>query len=95
MFDLTFNGKNIKPVNNNNYSHLDVPEVNEAMDKAAAVTDIEERAKAWAEVDRLVMEQAPIVPYVWDKQGNARSANVKGVVNRFNATWDYAFTSIK
>jgi hypothetical protein len=32
---------------------------------------------------------------VWDKQGNARSANVKGVINRFNATWDYAFTSIK
>ncbi|MEA2518517.1 MAG: peptide/nickel transport system substrate-binding protein [Chloroflexota bacterium] len=95
MFDLTFNGKNIKPTNNNNYPELNDPKVNAAIEKASAETDLKARAKAWAEVDRAVMEAAPIVPYVWDKQGNARSKDVKGVVNRFNATWDYSFTSIK
>jgi peptide/nickel transport system substrate-binding protein len=95
MFDLTFNGRNIKPTNNNNYSELNDPKVNAAIDKAAAETDLAARAKAWAQVDRLVMEAAPVVPYVWDRQGNARSKDVKGVINRFNATWDYSFTSLK
>ena len=95
MFDLTFNGDNIKQVNNNNYSMLDVPEVNEAMDKAALETDPAKRAEAWAEVDRLVMEQAPVAPYLWDKQANARSENVNGVINRFLATWDFTYTSLK
>jgi peptide/nickel transport system substrate-binding protein len=82
-------------VNNNNYPMLDVPEVNKAMDEAAAETDPAKRAEAWAEVDRLVMEQAAVAPYLWDKQASARSENVKGVINRFNATWDYSFTSLK
>ena len=95
MFDLTFRGSNIKPQNNNNYPMLDVPEVNEAMDKAQQETDPAKRAEAWAEVDRLVMEQAPVAPYLWDKQASARSENVKGVINRFNATWDFSFTSLE
>jgi peptide/nickel transport system substrate-binding protein len=95
MFDLTFNGDNIKPTNNNNYPELDVPEINKAMDEAAAEIDPAKRAEAWAEVDRLVMEQAPVAPYLWDRQANARSENVKGVINRFNATWDFSHTSLK
>jgi hypothetical protein len=46
-------------------------------------------------VDRLVMEQAPVAPYLWDKQANARSENVNGVINRFLATWDFTYTSLK
>jgi peptide/nickel transport system substrate-binding protein len=95
MFDLTFNGDNIKPVNNNNYPMLDVPEVNKAMDDAAAEIDPAKRNEAWAQVDKLVMEQAPVVPYLWDNQANARSANVKGVINRFLATWDFTYTSLE
>jgi peptide/nickel transport system substrate-binding protein len=95
MFDLTFKGDNIKPENNNNYPELDVDEVDRQMEEAAKVTDPEQRTEAWAEVDRLVMEQAPIVPYVWDKQGNAASADVKAVMNRFVATWDFSYTSLK
>jgi hypothetical protein len=41
------------------------------------------------------MEQAPVVPYVWDKQAIAHSADVKGVVSKFIAVYDFAYTSLK
>ena len=94
ILDPTFNGESIVPVNNSNWPQLDVPEINKAMDEAALITDPEERAQAWGEIDQMVTEQAPAIPYVWDNQPNIRSANVAGVINRFNATWDLSFTSI-
>ena len=41
------------------------------------------------------MALAPIIPYIWDNQANIQSADVAGVVNKFNANWDLAFTSLK
>jgi peptide/nickel transport system substrate-binding protein len=95
MLELTFKGKEIKPQNNNNYPELNVPEIDKAMDDAATLTDQAERNKAWAKVDQMIMEQAPVVPYVWDKQAIAHSADVKGVVSKFIAVYDFAYTSLK
>lgn len=94
MLDPTFNGENIEPTANSNWPQLDVPEINEAMNEAAVIGNIEERAQAWGEIDTMVIEQAPAIPYVWDNQGNARSSNVEGVVNLFNGQWDISYTSI-
>jgi peptide/nickel transport system substrate-binding protein len=95
IMDPVFNGNNITEQANNNYAELDVPEINEKMEAAKLLTDPKERAAAWGEVDRLVTEQAPGVPWNWDKWPNIRSANVNGVVNLFNNSWDLTFTSIK
>jgi peptide/nickel transport system substrate-binding protein len=95
MFDATFNGENILPENNSNASLLDVPEVNKAIDQAKLIVDPEERNQAWGDVDTLVMSQAPVIPYIWDNQANIQSADVAGVINKFNANWDLAFTSLK
>lgn len=95
MLVLTFKGSQIKEENNNNYPELNVPAIDAAMDEAEKQTDQAAADKAWATVDKMIMEEAPVVPYVWDNQANAVSANVKGVISRFNATWDYAFTSLK
>jgi peptide/nickel transport system substrate-binding protein len=95
MLDPTFNGENIVEQNNSNWPLLDVPEINAAMDEAAVINDPEERAQAWGEVDRMITEQAPAVPYVWDNQANVRSADVAGVINLFNANWDLSFTSLE
>jgi peptide/nickel transport system substrate-binding protein len=95
MLDPTFNGKNIIPQNNSNWSELDVPEINQAMDKAAELTDPGERAKAWAEIDKMVTEQAPAVFYNWDKEPQIRSANVRGVADEFLSQWSLTFTSLK
>jgi peptide/nickel transport system substrate-binding protein len=93
--DPTFNGKNILPTGNSNWTQLDVPEINTAMEKAAELTDPGERAKAWAEIDKQVTEQAPGVAYVWDKEPQVRSANVVGVADEFISQWSLTFSSLK
>jgi peptide/nickel transport system substrate-binding protein len=45
-----------------NYSHLNVPAINDAIDKANQISDPAEAGKAWAAIDRQIMEQAAIVP---------------------------------
>ena len=74
---------------------LDVPEVNKAIEEARLIEDPEERAKAWADVDKLVSEQAPAVPWIWENFPIIQSADVAGVVNLYNASWDLSFTSLK
>ena len=93
--DPTFNGKNILPTGNSNWTQLDVPEINKVMDAAAEAVDPAERAQKWAEVDKLVTEQAPGVPWIWDKDPQIRSADVVGVPDEFLAQWSIAFSSLK
>jgi peptide/nickel transport system substrate-binding protein len=95
MLDPTFNGANVVPENNSNWPQLNDPKINKAIDDAALVTDLDERASAWAEVDDMITAVAPAIPYIWDDQANIQSANVAGVINKANANWDVAFTSIK
>jgi peptide/nickel transport system substrate-binding protein len=95
MLDPTFNGENVVPENNNNWSQLDVPEINKAINEARLIDDLEERNQAWGDIDTMVMEQAAVIPYIWDDQANIQSADVAGVINKFNANWDLSFTSLK
>ena len=96
MLDPTFNGENVVPENNSNWPQLDVPEINKAIDDAPLIDDLDERDQAWGDVDTMITEQArrPI-PYIWDDQANIQSADVAGVINKFNANWDLSFTSLK
>ena len=95
MLDPTFNGKNIIPANNSNWPQLDVPEINAAMDKAQLVVGDAERAKAWADIDKMVMEQAAALTWQWDKPYLVVSSNVNAVLNKANAAWDLSSISLK
>jgi peptide/nickel transport system substrate-binding protein len=95
LLDPTFNGKNIIPANNSNWSQLDDPAINDAMDKAELLAKPEERATAWANIDKMISEQAPAIPYVWDKNPEIRSANVNGVATLNFGLWDISWTSLK
>jgi len=95
MIDPTFNGDNVVPENNSNWPQLDVPEINDAINEAKLIDDLDERNQAWADVDAMIMEQAAFIPYIWDDQANIQSADVAGVINKFNANWDLAYTSLK
>jgi peptide/nickel transport system substrate-binding protein len=95
MLDPTFNGENIVETQNSNWPELDVPEVNKAIDDAKLVTDPAERAQAWANVNKMITEQAPAIPYMWDYQAVAISPNMRGVQNAYSTTWDWTFTSVK
>jgi peptide/nickel transport system substrate-binding protein len=94
ILDVPFNGQAIKPSNNSNWPLLDVKSINDAMDKAALVNDPDERAKAWGKIDEDVTALAAAIPWVWDDQANIESSDVAGVINKFNANWDVAYTSL-
>jgi len=89
-----FNGKNILEEGNANFSLLDEPEINDAMDEAEVINDPAERNGAWGEVDKMLTETAAGIPWLWDKQPMLRSQDVNGVVSQSNAAWDLTFTSI-
>jgi peptide/nickel transport system substrate-binding protein len=95
MLDATFNGEGIVPTNNSNWPELDVPEINDAIAEARLIDDPEERDEAWGEIDTMITEQAPAIPYIWDNFPNINSANVNVVINKFNANTDLSYTSLQ
>jgi peptide/nickel transport system substrate-binding protein len=95
MINPTFNGKNIVPSGNVNYPQLNDPEINKMMVAAQQLTDQAERDKAWAAIDDKITAGAYVVMWIWDNDVNIRSKNVNGVQNKFNASWDVTYTSLK
>ncbi len=95
FFDIPFYGPAINPSNNSNWGRVDDPALNEAIDDARLILDPAERAQAYAEIDRMAMEQAAVVPWVWDNDILVQSPNVNGVINQFNGLFDLSFTSLK
>ena len=65
------------------------------MSSAELLADPAERAKAWAEIDKLVTEQAPAVFYTWDKRPQIASKNVNAVPDESIAQWSLTFSSLK
>jgi peptide/nickel transport system substrate-binding protein len=95
LLDPVFNGRNIVPANNANWSQLDDPALNRAMDAAARLPAGGARNRAWGEVDRMATEQAPGIPFLWDTVPTVEAADVRGVVNGYSTGWDLSFTSLR
>jgi peptide/nickel transport system substrate-binding protein len=95
MLDPTFNGENIVPSQNSNWPEVDDPELNKQIDDAKLVTDPDERAQAWADVNHSIMERALSIPYMWDYQSVVISPNMRGVQSGYSTTWDWNFTSVR
>jgi len=93
--DATFNGEHIVAANNSNWPLLNNPAINKALDDANKLTDPAQRATAYGNIDKQIMAQAPVIPWFWDKQANIASKGVKGVIAKWNASWDFSFTSVK
>jgi peptide/nickel transport system substrate-binding protein len=95
ILDPTFNGENIAEQNNSNWPQLDVAKIDETMNKAKEAISPEDRAKAWAQADKMITEQAPAVNWIWDKTPLISSKNVNAVASQYNGQWDLAWTSLK
>jgi peptide/nickel transport system substrate-binding protein len=95
FLDPTFNGENILPSGNSNWSQLDDPDINDRMRRAAVLTDPGERARAWADIDDRVTALAPAIPYLWVRQANIRSENVVGTVDEDTGLWSLAHTRLR
>jgi len=95
MLDLTFSGEQINDTNNSNWPELNVPAINRAIERGKTIIDLAEKARHFAGVNRMITEQAPGIPYVWDYENMISSRNVRGVQNVYSTTWDYNFTSLR
>jgi peptide/nickel transport system substrate-binding protein len=93
--DPTFNGENILKTGNSNWPELDNKQLNKQMDDAKVLTDPQQIAQAWGEIDKKITALAPAIPWVWDKNANIESSNVQGVIDQDNGLWALAYTSLK
>jgi peptide/nickel transport system substrate-binding protein len=93
---VPFYGPAITPSNNANWSQVNDPQINAAMEKAALVVGEPARAQAWAKIDEMLVEQAVAAPEVYSTQANIEGSGVAGVSQLWNTgSWDYDFTSLK
>jgi peptide/nickel transport system substrate-binding protein len=95
MLEPTFKGAAIKPQGNVNWSMLDDKAIDDAMTKASTILPGPERNKAWAAINKQIVEQAVGIPYVWDDSVGLWSTDVQSVMNAYYTTQDLSYTSIK
>ena len=90
FFDPLFHGDNILESGNSNYAELDDPELNQAIDDAAAETDPQARDEAWQEVNKMATETAVWVPWSWDEDILVFSEDaVNAYYHTYTTTIDY------
>jgi len=94
MLEPVFKGSLITETGNINYSELRDPKIDKAMN-AAALLEGEERLQAWADIDKMIVESAAAIPFIWDNTTLIRSKDVNGVAASYYTAWDLNFTSIK
>jgi peptide/nickel transport system substrate-binding protein len=94
MLYVPFNGNAIVPVNNVNWAVFDDKTVNDAMDKATTVTDPTARAKAWADVNKQIVEKAPAIPAIWSSNALLKGTQVHGVLDTWNNDWNLTWSSV-
>jgi len=95
MLEPTFKGAAIKPQGNVNWSLLKNQQIDDAMTKASTIPAGPERNKAWAAINKMIVEQAVGIPYVWDDNVNLWSMDVQSVMNAYYAGPDLNYTTLK
>jgi len=95
LLDPVFDSERRRASGSANWSQVDELELSAGLEIAAGETDPDDRAEAYAKLDRTVTRRAYVVPWLWDSQVNALSTDVKGVVNAFHSGWDMAYMSLR
>jgi peptide/nickel transport system substrate-binding protein len=98
VLDAAFNGAAISMVDgtNPNWPQLDDPAINRAMARAELIVDGQERADAWAKIDRMITETGAAIPWLWDKQPVVSSEDVRCANQLWNqGHCDLAFSSLR
>lgn len=81
----------IRAAGGNTNLGIKIPAVDAALDKALVTTDVKAREAIWGDIDKLVMENAAVLPGVWSKGLLFRPENLTNVfVNDALGQYDYA-----
>jgi peptide/nickel transport system substrate-binding protein len=93
---VTFYGPAIVPTNNSNWGQVNYPAINKAMVKAENTVNPTQATNEWANIDRMLVNEAVALPEDFDNQANIKSTDVAGVSDLWNVgSWDFMFTSLK
>lgn len=98
VLDAAFNGTTISQQDgtNSNWPQLDDPRINAAMARAELLVDKQERADAWANIDRMITATAAAIPWLWDKQPVISSKDVRCANQLWNqGHCDFAYSSLR
>ncbi|MFJ2112767.1 MULTISPECIES: ABC transporter substrate-binding protein [unclassified Streptomyces] len=92
FLDQIVNGAAIKPSGGTNLMELNDPKINKALTDGIGTVDATARGKKWGEVDKLVMENASVVPLFYRKNLLYRpvSATNVTVAEAYLGMYDYA-----
>ncbi|WP_405869231.1 ABC transporter substrate-binding protein [Streptomyces sp. NBC_00005] len=95
FLDQIINGAAIKPSGGNNLMELNDPKINNALKTAIANTDDAARTKAWGDIDKMVLDNASVVPLVYRKNLLLRptSATNVTVTQAYLGMYDYLLLS--
>ena len=81
-----FDGAAITEKGNQNLAQLDDPAVNERIAEIRAMTDVDAANEAWGELDKQIMELAPIAPMVFENGIFLPGSNIAGYIPNTNMT---------
>src|SRR4051794_3251771 len=95
VLEPTFKGAAIKSQGNVNVSMLKDQAIDDAMTKASLIPAGAKRDQAWADINRMIVAQAPAIPYSWDDSFQLESKNVRGAMNGYPTPGALAFSSLK
>jgi peptide/nickel transport system substrate-binding protein len=96
VLEVPFSGHAIVPEGNSNWSQVNDPRINAAMERAELVVGEPARARAWAKIDEMLVEQAVAAPEVFASIAAIEGRGVDGVTQLWDSgAWDYDFTSLK
>jgi peptide/nickel transport system substrate-binding protein len=91
-----FDGRSIKASGNSNLSQLNDPAINKLFDSSLTITDATQRSDIWTQVDQKVMDDAAIIPIIYEKALLYRNPEVTNVfVHSAYGMYDYATMGIK
>jgi peptide/nickel transport system substrate-binding protein len=96
ILDVTFNGKNIVPVNNSNWPLLNDPRLNAQMNAAEKILDPAKRYAAWGRIDDEVTRTAAAIPWLWERFPTLFSTHVTHAPEHWNeGAPDVTFMAVK
>ncbi|MEU8974789.1 ABC transporter substrate-binding protein [Streptomyces monashensis] len=75
---IVFDGRQITAQGNNNYAQYSSAKVNARLDEIAKMNDSKAAADAYGQLAKDIMQDAPVVPFLWDKAAILVGPNVTG-----------------
>ncbi|WP_346104922.1 ABC transporter substrate-binding protein [Nonomuraea maheshkhaliensis] len=73
-----FDGRNITAKGNQNLAQINDKKINDRIDEIAVMPDVQAANAAYGELDKQIMEQAPMVPLAYEKVVTVTGSNIAG-----------------